>query len=99
MRQLPHFPAEMPDEPLWLRRIFLPPGCAPRIDQLVPLDLHGQLITAQGADALLRNELTISRAHGIRTVWDVVQEQLGIERFRIGEWELAQVLLPELPSV
>lgn len=111
MRQLPHFPAEIPDEPLCLRRIFLPPDHGPRVDELVPLQRPDGALTSQGAAAILRKELTASRAHAVRietedggivrqrTVWDVVRERLGIDICRIGQRELAQRLLPELPPL
>jgi hypothetical protein len=111
MRPLPHFPPEIPDEPLCLRRIYLPPNSGPRKDELVPLDWHGKAVTMHAADAFLREELTRSGAHGVRietadggfihehTVWDVVRERLGIEICRVGQRELAQLLLPQLPRL
>jgi hypothetical protein len=80
MRQIPHFPSEIPDEPLFLRRMNLPPDGGPRRDEFVPLDW---MVTAATADAFLRDDLKRSGAHGVRietqdggfiralTVWDV----------------------------
>lgn len=111
MRKLPHFPPEIPDEPLYLRLIYLPPNSGPREDELVPLERSGN-VTIKAADAFLCAELKKSRAHGVRletadggfireyTVWDVVRERLGIGRaLRIGERERVQRLLPELPPL
>jgi hypothetical protein len=112
MRQLLHYPPRIPDEPLFLRRIYLPPNNAPRQDELVPLDWGDNTVTLESVDAFLREDLKISGAHGIRietedggfvrehTVWHVVRERLGIERaLLIGERERVQKLLPDLPPM
>jgi hypothetical protein len=112
MRQLPHFPLHIPDEPLFRRRIFLPSNSARREDELLPLDWCGNAATMESADAFLREDLKRSGAHSVRietedggfireyTAWDVVRERLGIDRaLRLGEREIVQRLLPELPSL
>jgi len=66
MRQLPHFPPEIPDEPLVLRRIYVPPH-SPRKDEVVKSDWCGTAMTiAAAADPMLRAELTRSGAHAVR---------------------------------
>lgn len=112
MRQLPHYPPHIPNEPLLLRRIFRPSNSAPREDELVPFERRSKTVTMESADAFLREDLKRSGAHGVRietedggfirerTVWHVMRERLGIERaLRIGEREHVQRLLPELPPL
>jgi hypothetical protein len=87
MRQLPHFPSKIPDEPLNIRRIYLPPGNGPREDEVVKLDWCGRAMTMDDADAFLREELPRSGAHAVRietkdgefirerTVWNTIRER------------------------
>jgi hypothetical protein len=111
MRQLPHYPSDIPDEPLLLRRIFLPPNSAPPEDELIPLERRGT-VTMQSADAFLREDQKRSRAHCVRIetedgglirkydVKDVIRERLGIDRaLRVGERGRIEQLLPELPPL
>ena len=110
MRQLPHFPSEIFDEPLYLRRIYLPPDNGPREDEVEKLDWSGKAITVQAADAFLRQELPRSGAHGVRietvdggfirerTVWNTLREH-GIEILHIGDRERAERSVPGLPRL
>ena len=112
MRQLPHFPSEIPDEALYLRRIYLPPDGGPREDEIVKLNWRGRAVTMENADAILREDLPRSGAHGAcietedggfiraRTVYDTIRECFGVQGgLRIGEKERAQLFLPELPRL
>jgi hypothetical protein len=111
MRQLPHFSWEIPAEPLTLRRIYLLPNSGPREDEVVKLDWCGRAMTMGAADAMLREELTRSGAHGVRietddggfirewTAWDLIRERLGIESLQLGDKERIEHLIPELPRL
>jgi hypothetical protein len=111
MRQLPHFPPQIPHEPLFLRRIYLPPNGGPREDELLELDWNINRLTNAHADVILRDDLTNSRAHGVRletkdggivrlwSVWHVIRERFGIEQLRCGDKERIAVLMPELPPL
>ena len=66
MRQLPHYPPHIPNEPLLLRRIFRPSNSAPREDELVPFERRSKTVTMESADAFLREDLKRSGAHGVR---------------------------------
>jgi len=63
---LPHQPNEIPNEPLRLRLIFLPPGNGPREDTVVPLGWRGETITMNHADRFLREIATTLGAQGAR---------------------------------
>jgi len=109
MRQLPHFPSKIPNEPPNLRRTFLPPNSAPREDEVAQLEWRGAALSNAAVDKFLREELTRSQAHCVRletkdggiirkwTVHDVVRERFGIETLRLGDKERIAELLPELP--
>jgi hypothetical protein len=102
MRQLPHYPPHIPDEPLFLRRIFLPPNSAPREDELVPLERRSKTVTMESADAFLREDLKRSGAHGVRIETEdggFIREHTVWHALRIGEREHVQRLLPELPPL
>jgi hypothetical protein len=94
MQPVRHFPTEIPEASLCLRRIYLPPNGGPREDELLPLDGRGKGVSIEAADAFLRSDLRTSGAHGVRsetedggficehTVWDVFRERLGVDTLR-----------------
>ncbi|MGB6539114.1 MAG: hypothetical protein WBF58_24490 [Xanthobacteraceae bacterium] len=111
MRPLLHFPSEIPTEPLYLRRIYLPPNSGLRQDEVVKVDWCSRALTVAAAETMLREELTRSRAHAVRletedggyirewTAWHVVRERLGIKQLKLGDKERIAILIPELPPL